>query len=53
MAVDNLSAINQFGSGLNLTQTIHVIFETEIALKNDKINEKLDPKTHEFSREIQ
>ena len=49
MAVDYLSAINQGGSGLNITQIVDSLVEAETAPEKDKINENVDAKTLEIS----
>ena len=49
MAVDYLSAINQGGSGLNITQIVEGIVEAETAPQKDIVNEKIDNKTLEIS----
>ena len=49
MAVDYLSAINQGGSGLNITQIVDSIVEAETAPEKDKINQNVDSKTLEIS----
>jgi len=49
MAVDYLSAINQGGSGLNITQIVDSLVEAETAPEKDKINEDVDTKTLEIS----
>jgi flagellar hook-associated protein 2 len=42
MAVDYLSAINQGGSGLNITQIVDSLVEAETAPEKDKINADVD-----------
>tara|TARA_X000000950_G_scaffold229239_1_gene277006 strand:+ start:779 stop:2734 length:1956 start_codon:yes stop_codon:yes gene_type:complete len=49
MAVDYLSAINQRGSGLNITQIVDSIVEAETAPQKDQINDKIEAKTLEIS----
>ena len=49
MAVDYLSAINQGGSGLNITQIVEGIVEAETAPQKDIVNKKIDNKTLEIS----
>ena len=49
MAVDYLSAINQGGSGLNITQIVDSLVEAETAPEKDKINADVDAKTLEIS----
>ena len=49
MAVDYLSAINQGGSGLNITQIVDGIVGAETAPQQDSINKKIDTKTLEIS----
>jgi len=49
MAVDYLSAINQGGSGLNITQIVDSLVEAETAPEKDKINEDVDTKNLEIS----
>ena len=44
MAVDYISAINQNGSGLNITQIVESLVEAETKPKKDNINEKIDDK---------
>ncbi len=49
MAVDYLSAINQGGSGLNITQIVDNLVEAETAPEKDQINADVDAKTLEIS----
>ena len=49
MAVDYLSAINQGGSGLNITQIVDSLVEAETAPEKDKINADVEAKTLEIS----
>jgi len=49
MAVDYLSAINQGGSGLNITQIVDGLVEAETAPEKDLINSDVDSKTLEIS----
>ena len=49
MAVDYLSAINQGGSGLNITQIVEGLVEAETAPQKDIVNKKIDNKTLEIS----
>ena len=49
MAVDYLSAINQGGSGLNITQIVDGLVEAETAPEKDLINSNVDAKTLEIS----
>ena len=49
MAVDYLSAINQGGSGLNITQIVDSLVEAETTPEKDKINENVEFKTLEIS----
>ena len=42
MAVDYISALNQNGSGLNLTQIIESLVEAETKPKQDSINKKIE-----------
>ena len=49
MAVDYLSAINQGGSGLNITQIVDSLVEAETAPEKDQINADVDAKTLEIS----
>ena len=49
MAVDYLSAINQGGSGLNVTQIVDGLVEAETAPEKDLINSNVDAKTLEIS----
>ena len=49
MAVDYLSALNQGGSGLNITQIVESLVEAETAPEKDKINADVDAKTLEIS----
>ena len=49
MAVDYLSAINQGGSGLNITQIVDSLVEAETSPEKDKINENVEIKTLEIS----
>ena len=44
MAVDYISAINQNGSGLNITQIVESLVEAETKPKKDNINDKIDDK---------
>ena len=44
MAVDYISAINQNGSGLNITQIVESLVEAETKPKIDNINNKIDDK---------
>ena len=44
MAVDYISAINQNGSGLNITQIVESLVEAETKPKKDNINDKIDGK---------
>ena len=44
MAVDYISAINQNGSGLNITQIVESLVEAETKPKKDIINDKIDGK---------
>ena len=44
MAVDYISAINQNGSGLNITQIVESLVEAETKPKIDNINDKIDGK---------
>ena len=44
MAVDYLSAINQGGSGLNITQIVDSLVEAEQAPQEDQIQNKIDTK---------
>ena len=44
MAVDYISAINQNGSGLNITQIVESLVEAETKPKKDNINDKIDSK---------
>lgn len=49
MAVDYLSAINQNGSGLNITQIVDSLVEAEQAPQEDQIQNKIDVKTTAIS----
>ena len=49
MAVDYLSAINQGGSGLNITQIDDGLVEAGTAPEKDLINSNVDAKTLEIS----
>jgi len=49
MAVDYLSALNQGGSGLNITQIVDSLVEAETAPEKDQINANVDAKTLEIS----
>ena len=49
MVVDYLSALNQGGSGLNITQIVDSLVEAETAPQKDKINADVDAKTLEIS----
>jgi flagellar hook-associated protein 2 len=49
MAIDYLSAINQKGSGLNITQIVDSIVQAETAPQKDQINDKIEEKTLEIS----
>ena len=42
MAVDYISALNQNGSGLNLTQIVESLVEAETAPKKESINKKIE-----------
>jgi hypothetical protein len=42
MAVDYLSAINQSGSGLNITQIVDSLVEAEKAPQENQIQTKID-----------
>ena len=42
MAVDYISALNQNGSGLNLTQIVDSLVEAETAPAKDRINKKIE-----------
>ena len=42
MAVDYISALNQNGSGLNLTQIVESLVEAETLPQKDRINEKIE-----------
>ena len=42
MAVDYISALNQNGSGLNLTQIVESLVEGETKPKQDSINKKIE-----------
>ena len=44
MAVDYISAINQNGSGLNITQIVESLVEAETKPKKDNISDKIDGK---------
>ena len=49
MAVDYLSAINQNGSGLNITQIVDSLVEAEQAPQEDQIQNKINVKTTAIS----
>lgn len=49
MAVDYLSAINQGGSGLNITQIVDSLVEAEQAPQEDQIQTKIDAKNTAIS----
>ena len=49
MAVDYLSAINQNGSGLNITQIVDSLVEAEQAPQEDQSQNKIDVKTTAIS----
>jgi len=49
MAVDYLSAINQGGSGLNITQIVDSLVEAETSPQREQINNKIEAKTLEIS----
>ena len=49
MAVDYLSAINQGGSGLNITQIVDSLVEAEKAPQENSIQTKIDDKTTSIS----
>ena len=52
MAVDYISAINQNGSGLNITQIVESLVEAETKPKKDNINEKIDGKNLEYNANL-
>ena len=45
MTVDYLSAINQGGSGLNITQIVDSLVQAEQAPQENQIQSKIDSKT--------
>ena len=49
MAVDYLSAINQSGSGLNITQIVDGLVDAEKTPQEDLIQSKIDSKTLSIS----
>ena len=49
MAVDYLSAINQGGSGLNITQIVDSLVEAEKTPQESAIQSKIDSKTTSIS----
>ena len=49
MAVDYLSAINQNGSGLNITQIVDSLVEAEQAPQEDQIQDKINVKNTAIS----
>ena len=50
MAVDYLSAINQGGSGLNITQIVDSLVDAEKAPQEDKIQKTIDAKNTAISK---